>query len=546
MQDLDSYIKTLITEYPDQTLQEIEKEDCEESLYEFLTKAWKYIDSSPFVDGNCIEAVAEHLMAVTDGQIKKLVINIPPRCAKSSLTSVAWPAWTWAQSQLSDTSGPGVQFLTASFAQQLSLRDNLKMRRLITSEWYQKHWGDRFQLMPDQAAKGRFDNNKKGSRLATSVGSALTGEGGNIIIVDDPNAAQEAYSEATIESTIEWWTSALSTRLNNAKTGAYVVIQQRLSERDLTGYLMSKNFEEWTHLCLPMRFSPSRSYTTSIGWSDWRTQEGELLWPERFGEEEVKNLETNLGPFAAAGQLQQLPVPKGGGIIDSDWWKLWEASEYPPFSYIVAALDTAYTEKEENDFSAMSIWGVFEHDITAKSSRIIGEDGRTMQVERSYGQMSPRVMLIGAWQARLQFHDLVEKVQKTAKQFNIDKLLIEAKAAGISVSQELRRVYGAEEFAVQLVDYKGKGKDKVSRLYAVQHLFAEGLVFAPEMSWSTEVIEQVASFPKGAHDDLVDTVSIAMSHIRQTGLLQRPTELAEELEASKKNWGKPPVPLYPV
>jgi hypothetical protein len=188
----------------DEQLLELDRVDCEDSLYTFLQGGWQHIDSSPFVPGWPIEAVAEHLQAVADGEIKRLIVNIPPRCAKSSLVSVGFPAWTWAQPWKTPTSGPGVQFLTASYAQQLSLRDSVKCRRLIESPWYQQRWGSRFKLTGDQNTKTRFDNDQNGSRLSTSVGSALTGEGGNIIIVDDPNAAQEAYSEATIQSTIEW------------------------------------------------------------------------------------------------------------------------------------------------------------------------------------------------------------------------------------------------------------------------------------------------------------------------------------------------------
>ena len=182
----------------DKSLIDIDRQDCEDSLYTFLAGAWKCIDPSGFTEGWPIEAIAEHLQAVVDGDLKRLIINIPPRMGKSSITSVAFPAWTWAQSINSATSGPGVQFLHASYAQSLSLRDSVKCRRLITSPWYRERWGDRYALTGDQNAKTRFDNNKGGSRLSTSVGSALTGEGGSIIVVDDPNAAQEAFSEATI------------------------------------------------------------------------------------------------------------------------------------------------------------------------------------------------------------------------------------------------------------------------------------------------------------------------------------------------------------
>ena len=530
----------------DEQIKDLDRADCEDSLYKFLVNGWRYIDPAPFSHGWPIEAVAEHLQAVVDGEIKRLIVNIPPRCAKSSLTSVAFPAFTWAQPRKSDTSGPGVQFLHASYAQSLSLRDSTKCRRLIESPWYQGLWGDRFALMGDQNTKTRFDNDKGGSRLSTSVGSSLTGEGGNIIVVDDPNAAQEAFSEATIASTIEWWDGALSTRLNNAKTGAFVVIQQRLSEEDLTGHILSKDVGEWTHLCLPMRFEPERSFHTSIGWEDPRKEAGELLWPERFGEREVGILERQMGPWTAAGQLQQRPEPKGGGVIKREWWRLWERDIFPDCDYVIASLDTAYTTKTENDFSALTIWGVFSGgDQKAMATRVIGRDAETASViMRSYSEEHPKIMLVWAWQERLELHDLVLKVQQSMKKYKVDKLLIENKAAGISVAQEIRRMYGHEDFAVQLVD--PKSQDKLSRLYSVQHLFAEGLIYAPDRAWADQVITQTSTFPKGKHDDLVDTVSMALRHLRELGMLVRGAEWTADLENKMEFSGSPPTPLYNV
>lgn len=521
-------------------LNELDRVECEESLYDFLMSGWQYIDPSPFTPGWVIEAVAEHLQAVCDGEIRRLLVNIPPRCSKSSLTSVAFPAWVWAQRQRSPTSGPGVQFLHASYAQSLSLRDSVKCRRLIESPWYQRLWGDRFTLTGDQNTKTRFDNTLGGSRLSTSVGSALTGEGGSIIVVDDPNAAQEAFSEATIEATIEWWDGALSTRLNDPKTGAFIVIQQRLSEEDLTGHILSKEADNWTHLCLPMRYEPERSYVTSIGWQDPRTEPGELLWPERFGEPEVVSLEKSMGPWTSAGQLQQRPEPKGGGIIKRDWWQLWAEDAYPAMDYIVASLDTAYTTKTENDFSAMTVWGVFSGDVVAQAAKT--ENGGN--VERSYGQQHPRVMLMQAWAERLELHDLVEKVAATCRRMRVDKLIIENKAAGHSVAQELRRLFGHEDWGVQLLD--PKGQDKLARLYSVQHLFAEGMVYSPDRSWADQVITQVGTFPKGKHDDLVDTVSQAIRHMRDLGLLTRGPEWTASVEEGMQHRGTAPAPLYPA
>lgn len=560
-----------------ETLKNIERADCEDSLYYFLQQHWQYLSAAPFTPGWPIEAIAEHLQAVVDGDIKRLIINIPPRCAKSSLCSVAFPAWTWAQPYDSPTSGPGVQFLFASYGRDLALRDSTACRRVIDSPLYQSMWGDRYQLTGDQNTKTRFDTTRNGSRLATSVGSALTGEGGNIIVVDDPNNAQEANSEAKIQETIEWWDNALSTRLNDPKHGAFVIIQQRLSEQDMTGYILEKDVGDWTHLCLPMRYEWSRHSYTSIGWNDPRgldgngdplvvvaedgsrhardfeaaleleKREGALLWPERFGEREVALLERQMGPWTAAGQLQQRPEPKGGGILKREWWKLWEPDYLPGADYIVAALDTAYTTKQENDMSAMTVWGVFSGgEGVAQVTRQVGRDGSTSLVElsRTYTEEHPKIILLHAWQDRLELHDLVKRVQQTMKDCKVDKLLIENKAAGHSVAQELRRLFNIEDFAVQLVD--PKGQDKVARLYSVQHLFAEGLIYAPDRGWAEEVITQCAAFPKAKHDDLVDTVSMGLRYLRETGMLVRGAEFTADLDQQREHIGSAPQPLYAV
>ena len=561
----------------EEQLLELDRVDCEDSLYTFLQGGWQYIDSSPFVSGWPIEAVAEHLQAVADGEIRRLIVNIPPRCAKSSLVSVAFPAWTWAQPWRTPTSGPGVQFLTASYAQQLSLRDSVKCRRLIESPWYQQRWGERFKLTGDQNTKTRFDNDQYGSRLSTSVGSALTGEGGNIIIVDDPNAAQEAFSEATIQSTIEWWDNALSTRLNDPKSGAFIVIQQRLSEEDLTGHILSKDSGSWTHLCLPMRYEWQRHSHTVLGWNDPRgmddegeplvevtkggerlavspeaqmeleRREGALLWPERFGEREVEILERQMGPWTSAGQLQQRPEPKGGGIIKREWWQPWDSRIYPNMDMIIASLDTAYTSKTENDPSALTVWGVFSSDVTVQAPAHAGARHNKGRVElaRAYTETQPRVMLMYAWQGRYELHDLVARVAETCQEYKVDNLLIENKAAGHSVAQELRRLFGGSRFGLTLFD--PKSQDKLSRLYSVQHLFAEGLIYAPHTIWSDMVLSQVGQFPKGKHDDLVDTVSMALRHLRDTGMILRTEEWSAEVENSMRFEGNSGMaPLYPA
>jgi predicted phage terminase large subunit-like protein len=529
---------------PFETLREIERVECEASLYEFVQKAWKYVDPSPFTPGWPLEAMCEHLEAVVDGEIRKLIINIPPRCGKSSIVSVCVPAWVWTQREISPTSGPQVPLLHASYAMSLAMRDSVKTRRLVESPWYQRLWGHRFHLVGDQNTKGRFQNDKRGERLITAVDARVTGEGGNIIVVDDPNAANEAMSEALIETTNEWWDGTMSTRLNDARTGAYVVIQQRLGEEDLTGHILDTD-EGWTHLMLPMEFEPERAFTTSIGWDDPRTEEGELLWPERFAEEQVEVLKKRLGPWKAAGQLQQRPEPKGGGIIKRDWWQLHDAPHFPQFDYVVASLDTAFTTKQENDFSALTVWGIFTSDTVAQPSKQVIRGERLINVDpREYGNQAPKVMLMNAWQERLELHDLVMRVQKSCKEMKVDRLLIEDKAAGHSVAQELRRLFGYDGFAVQLVN--PGALDKVARVYAVQHLFAEGMIFAPNRQWAEMTIGQTTTFPRGKHDDLVDTVSQALTHLRQAGMLTRSSEHISEVGESLKHRGAPPASLYGI
>ncbi len=516
----------------------------ESSLIEFLQSGWRYIDPAPYIHGWHLEAIAEHLEAVTRGEIRRLIINIPPRCSKSSVVSVGWPAWTWAQRYPGPISGPQVQFLFASYAQSLALRDSVKTRRLIESPWYQERWGKHFQLTGDQNTKIRFENDRGGYRLATSVDGSLTGEGGACIVIDDAHNATEMESEAVRESTLLWWDEAMSTRLNDPKTGAYVIIMQRLHEQDLTGHILSKNHGDWCHLMLPMRYDTTRHCVTKIGWEDPRTKDGELLCPERFGEPEVRDLEKRLGPFATAGQLQQTPQVRGGNIFKREWWQLWEAPDgkFPMLEFVLASLDTAYTEKQENDPSAFTVWGVFRD---------------------KHG--NSKVVLLHAWEKRLELHGpeiprlpgestaayikraspewgLIEWVAHSCRRFKIDRLLIEAKASGITVAQEIRRLYANEGWGVILID--PKSQDKVARAYSVQHLFADGYVYAPEREWSDMVIDQMAAFPKAARDDLTDSTTQALRHLRDIGFAIRRQERAQADEEMAKHRSID-TPLYP-
>src|SRR5882672_1017275 len=355
-------------------LNELERVECEESMATFLRYAWRFCGtgSAEYVHGWVVDAIAEHLEAVIDGDIRNLLINIPPRCLKSTLCSVVLPAFAWAQETRTHTSGPGVRFMFASYSHQFAIRDSVNRRRLIKSTWFRNKWGNRFQIVADQDQKIRFSNDQGGVSLITGIESGTTGEGYDVLVVDDANSATEMLSEATITATNDtWWDGAMSTRMNDPKRSARISVQQRLGELDLTGHILDKHRDEnWVHLCLPMEFEPARSFVTSIGWKDPRKKEGDLLWPERFGYNEVRRQEKSLLKWRAAGQLQQRPEPAGGGIIKRDWWQLWPPGgeeldpvtqqpryqlQYPPMEYLVASLDTAYTENTLNDPSALTV-----------------------------------------------------------------------------------------------------------------------------------------------------------------------------------------------
>src|ERR1700676_2745578 len=260
---------------------EIDAERAVRSLREFVRQAWIVVEpSTPFVPGFHIDAIVEHLEAVTRGEIRNLLINVPPRHMKSLLVSVLWPAWEWIQH-------PERRWLFSSYAASLSIRDSIKCRTLIESPWYQTNWGDRFSLTGDQNAKARFENDRTGYRLATSVGGAATGEGGDRIVCDDPHNVQEAESDAVRQGTLDWWDVVMSTRLNDPRTAVKVIVMQRCHERDLSGHVLEQG--GWEHLCLPAEYDGT-VFQSSIGWSDPREQAGELLWPERFGRAEIVDL----------------------------------------------------------------------------------------------------------------------------------------------------------------------------------------------------------------------------------------------------------------
>jgi predicted phage terminase large subunit-like protein len=490
MKNSNSFAQLLARPY---LLDDIDRELASRGLREFVRQAWPVVEpSTPFVPGWHIDAIIEHLEAVSRGQIRNLLINVPPRHMKSLLVSAFWPAWEWI-------TWPERRWLYSSYGAQLSIRDSIKCRRLIESFWYQARWADRFALTSDQNTKGRFDNNRSGYRLATSVGGAATGEGGDRIVCDDPHNVQEAESDAVRKATLDWFDIVMSTRVNDPKTAAKVVVMQRCHQQDLSGHLLEQG--GWEHLRLPAEHEQP-GCTTSIGWSDPRTEQGQLLWPDRFGSKEIADLKISLGSYAAAGQLQQRPSPSGGGIIKRHWFRYFQprGANLPPVIVrlpdgtliSIAAIEVPHRVDEQ-----IQSWDCAFKDLES-SDYVVGQ---------LWGRVGSFYLLGDQIRARMDCPATVKAVRAmSAKWPNCLAKLIEDKANGSAVIQMLSR----EIPGILPVNPEG---GKVARAAAVSPLIEAGNVYLPHplyAPWVDDFIEECAAFPNGAHDDQVDAMTQAL------------------------------------
>lgn len=490
------------------------------SLHAFVRWAWQIIEpGTPYVDNWHIAAKCEHLEAVSRGEIRFLLINEPPRCMKSTVTSVCWNAWEWGPMER-----PWERFLTASYSGQLAVRDALKTRRLVQHPEFRRLFGH-VELSGDQNQKTRFENTRTGYRLATSVGGTATGEGGTRLVVDDPHSAAEAQSDTERQNALDWWDNTMSTRMNDPKRDVVVVNMQRLHEADLTGHLLKKEPGQWEHLMLPMELEVSRRCAIRVtGWRDPRTTEAELLWPERFDAASVARLKISLGEYGAAGQLQQRPSPAGGGILKVAHFQAWPHDvPYPPFEHVVLSYDTAFTASEENDPTAHTAWGTFRH------------RGRRC------------VMLLDAWSDFLGYPELRRRVldnwrerygkddpARGVKSRRPDVNLVEEKGSGISLLQDLRQAN------VPCCGYNPGRDAKRVRAHAAAPILELGAIYIPETSrrgeegkfvtWARAFVDQCERFPNDEHDDLVDTFTQVAQYLRDLGWFDLETAPDDEVE----------------
>lgn len=516
---------------PPQTLRKmIRREKSERRLIDFVRLMWHALEpeSRRFVEGWHIGAICEHLEAVTDGEITKLLMNVPPGSMKSMLTDVFWPLWEWGPCNM-----PATRYFTASYSQKLTIRDNQRFLAVIQTREYQEMWGDRFTLTHEGADK--IMNDRTGWKLATSTGGLGTGERGDRVIVDDPHNVIDAESEIERQNAITWFSESLPLRINDPLRSAFIVIMQRVHEEDISGHILAKDLG-YTHLMIPMEFETDRQVSFSpLGWKDPRTEENELYWPHHFTRPFVDRLKFGMGRFAVASQLQQSPMPKGGNIIREADWQVWpkpgtpdnEKLQFPSMEFVLVSVDTAMTEKEENDESAITVWGIFRDWVTGVVPDHMRAEGYSMADVPSVAL--PRVMLKYAWSGHLSFGPLVDKIQLVCKQHACDTLLIEGKVNGFAVQQEIVRLNLDQQWSTEL---QKVDRDKIARAYSVQHFWEQGVIYAPQRDWADKVIAQCAIFPKGKRKDLVDSTTQAIRYFREMGLLAIESET--QLDAARR------------
>ncbi len=511
----------------------------DEGLLKFVKHFWTVLEpQTPFVDGWPLEAVCEHLQAVSEGRITRLLINVPPGFMKSLLTDVFWPAWEWGPMGMAY-----LRYVTFSYSATLTERDNRKFGALITSMEYRDLYGDVVKVL--RQGDRLVSNAATGWKLASSVGGVSTGERGDRIILDDPHNVKEAESDTVRTETVRWFRESMSNRLNNMESGAIVIIMQRLHGDDVSGVILEKGMN-YEHLMIPMEYEYDRQtdengdpVETSIGWHDPRYDGGDpdevdglLAWPERFPQHVWDALKVDIGPYAVAGQYGQRPSPRGGGIFKREWWQVWDhpAGKWPNVQYVVASLDSAFTKEERNDPSALTIWGIFQNDEGHNRAILLHAWRKHLEFS------GPRIPPLpgesaGQWTVRTQpTWGLLEWVRHTCEKYKADHLLIEAKASGMSAAQEMQNRYGRLNFAVQLCPVKGS---KEARALAAQPTFSRLLVYAPIRDWAEMVIDEMESFPKHKYDDLTDSTTQAIAYMRAQGLLNTDSE-AKAIEVEEQ------------
>lgn len=540
-------------------------------LIEFVRYFWDVLEPvDPFVDGWPLECLCAHLEAITRNEtivigdeerdFNRLLANVPPGFMKSLLVNVFWPAFEWGPMGL-----PHLRYVAFSYASELTERDNAKFRNLITSRKYQEMWGHVFKVIGD--GKIRVTNDKTGFKFASSFGGVSTGERGHRVLLDDPHKLKgTSETDEAREAVVTWVIEAMQNRLNDLKRDAIIVIMQRVHEADTSGAIMKRLGDEYCHLLIPMVYEQGRHFSHYTGWNDGvdpRTEDGELAWPDRYAPRELASFKRN--PVLWSGQYQQNPTPRGGGIFKDDWWQVHQVVRRESGGYrfvpditpvfVLASLDTAFSEKEENDYSALTVWVAYD-DPRTKHRHLLLADAWHKKLSTLHGETTEQEdgESEGAYRRRASKKwGLVEWVNHTCTVRKVDTLLVENKNRGHDVVKEIKRLHANRNWGIRTVEPRG---DKWSRAHAIVDLFTDDMVYAPAeiteegdvrfLDWANVVMEEVSRFPRGAHDDLVDSMTMALKFLRDNGLAPRREELRDEEVMRAQHKGGQRGPLYPA
>lgn len=480
------------------SIEKIKAEQARRSLREFVRQAWPVLEpSTKLVWGWHLDALATHLEAVTRGDTTRLMINVPPGHMKSLMVAVFWPAWVWLKR-------PEWRVLFTTYAKDLSLRDSVRCREVIQSEWYQTTFSPSWALAGDQNVKSHFKNTAKGERLALSVGGQATGFRGDAVVFDDPMNVQEFPSSETLDKITGWWDTRMTSRLNDMSSGAFVGIMQRVHEGDLAGHLLEKGGQfPWEHLCLPSEFDPDHKCKTSI-FEDPRTERGELLFPAKFPHKVIDQAKIDLGEQFEA-QHQQQPTSLGGGIFRKHWWRFWyppdmnppppwkstidgvdhfhEQAPLPKITIINQSWDLAFKGNESSDYVCGQVWGI--------------------DLNRFY--------LLDQVHDRLSFSETLEEFESLCEKWphTISKY-VEDKANGPALIDTLAQKIGG------IIPVNPEG-GKEARAHAVSPVIKAGLVYLPHPSlfpWVKSLLDELTKFPKSKHDDRTDALTQGLNKMR--------------------------------
>jgi predicted phage terminase large subunit-like protein len=491
---------------------QITAELCRRSLAEFVRESWKVIEPSTELVWNWhIDVICDHVQALLEDRLgaKNLIINVPPGSMKSTVLSVCAPAWMW-------TTRPGWRGLFASGNEGVALRDSMKCRDILESDWYRRLFRPEWEFAKDQNAKSNYRNTLHGFRRAISAGSRITGDRADDIFVDDPNDATGGKAER--DAVIQWWDDAAYNRLSDMTAGHRCIIQQRLHEEDLTGHVLATDRDAWAYLVIRQEYEkPGKDdpdfQPTPLGWVDPRTSEGELFFPQRFPASVIASEKRVKGSSGYAGQHQQRPAPKEGAIFKKGYVRFYKQGAEPKFRRRLLSADTAFKEKQSNDNSVI---------LAAGECREEGFAG---------------IYLLDRWKDQVGYPELKAKAKTMGAKWSPEAFLVEDKASGQSLIQELKRDTLLPIVAVQV------DRDKVERANAATPSWEAGIIFVPEDApWVDDFLENLYGFPKLAHDDDVDAFTQLVLYVVNGmgifGVLEAAKKQKAEMEASRESMNK--------